>query len=82
MPAVPNTMGVGKMSEWWVERAANESAGMRYARDGIRGQYSMWFEYEGRAYVYAKGPFIASPTFVVSDKKIRDYARTLWELGK
>ena len=70
------------MSEWWVERAWNESAGMRLARDGIRGQYSMWFEYEGRAYLYAERPYIAAPTFVVSDKKIRDYARTLWELGK
>ena len=70
------------MSEWWVERAWNESAGMRLARDGIRGQYTMWFEYEGRAYLYAERPYIAAPTFVVSDKKIRDYARTLWELGK
>ena len=70
------------MSEWWVERAWNESAGMRFARDGIRGQYSMWFEYEGRAYLYVERLYIATPTFVVSDKKIRDYARTLWELGK
>ena len=70
------------MSEWWVERAGNESTGMRLARDGIRGQYTMWFEYEGRAYLYAERPYIAAPTFVVSDKKIRDYARTLWELGK
>lgn len=70
------------MSEWWVERAANESAGMRCARDGIRGQHAMWFEYEGRAYVYSERPYTASPFFVVSDKKIRDYARTLWELGK
>ena len=70
------------MSEWWVERAWNESAGMRLARDGIRGQYSMWFEYEGRACLYVERLYIATPTFVVSDKKIRDYARTLWELGK
>ena len=70
------------MSEWWVARAANESAGMRCARDGIRGPYSMWFEYEGRAYVYVERPCIATPTFVVSDKKIRDYARVLWELGR
>ena len=70
------------MSEWWVERAWNESAGMRLARDGIRDQYSMWFEYEGRAYLYVERLYIAAPTFVVSDKKIRDYARTLWELGK
>ena len=42
----------------------------------------MWFEYEGRAYVYVERPCIATPTFVVSDKKIRDYARVLWELGR
>lgn len=42
----------------------------------------MWFEYEGRAYLYVDRLYIATPTFVVSDKKIRDYARTLWELGK